>query len=201
MPPPPPPPPPPRSFSASSQAIHSIHNLHSPLDGHGSLSPSDTMHSDTYQKTWPKRQTQRARAHTIGPYPNNAQRPRLFDRGASVEIPIHKNPPETYTNYLSMSTSPIHPHQTPFIHTPVHDRTQDTLNPLLYQSSFIEQPTSSSVSWNNSPFYEDPSFMITPTTPSMFNASNVPHYYDMTSINSSKISAATRNRHLEAHDL
>ncbi|KAI8346896.1 hypothetical protein EDC96DRAFT_468244 [Choanephora cucurbitarum] len=174
MPPPPPPPPPPPSYS-TSQAIHPMHNLHSPLDP---LSPSDTMR---YQK----KHSQRTRAHTIGPYPNNAQRPRQLDRGASVEIPAHKALPNNYTNLLNMSTSPIHPHQTP-LYTPV----QDSINPFLYQSSpsaFIEQPNS--VHWNNLPLYENTSFMITPTTPSMFNTANVPQYYDMTSINHSKISA------------
>ena len=78
-----------------------MHNLHSPLDEHNPLSPSDTMRSNQYQRAWPKKHSQRTRAHTIGPYPNNAQRPRQLDRGASVEIPAHKALPNNYTNLLT----------------------------------------------------------------------------------------------------
>lgn len=117
---PPPPPPPPTAAAATS--------VTSSLDG--SISPSDTMRSDPHS-FWSKKQVhqQRARAHTIGPYPSSSfdfHRPRLFDRGASAELSSNKNhfiPPtssslnttfqqdqqENYTSMLNNINTPTLP--------------------------------------------------------------------------------------------
>jgi hypothetical protein len=119
----PPPPPPPPAASVTS------------LDENGSISPSDTMRSDPHG-FWSKKQIhqQRARAHTIGPYPSSSfdlhrqqQRPKVFDRGASAELSSNKThfmppsssslntaypqqePQENYTNMLNNLNTPTLP--------------------------------------------------------------------------------------------
>lgn len=79
---PPPPPPPPHAAAAAAAAAIIDENG-------GSISPSDTLKSDPYSH-WSKKEIhqQRARAHTIGPYPSNVHHHsnnKQF-RGSSVEL-------------------------------------------------------------------------------------------------------------------
>ncbi|KAI8083402.1 uncharacterized protein B0P05DRAFT_489148 [Gilbertella persicaria] len=197
MPPPPPPPP----INAAAAAATAMAGLHSPTEN-GSISPSDTMRSDPYSFMWSKKQIhqQRARAHTIGPYP--IERPRLFDRGNSVELST-LNKTENFTSLLNTTTtasastidttasiSPSQQHQ--FANISIHEQSQNAVNPFLYQTTphpLFGQNQPQQLAWSDLPFYEDPSLMITPTTPSMFNTNNVP-IYDMTPLSQyHKISA------------
>ncbi|CAO3636234.1 unnamed protein product [Mucor hiemalis] len=181
--PPPPPPPPARSES---------------------ISPTTTT-SSSGGPLWSKKQVhqQRARAHTIGPYypsmlqqqqEQHQQQQLQHDRGNSVEvssfhnnkIPFHINtnfhPQDSnFTNVLNSPTSSTtqlqHDHQ--FSNLTIQD------NPpfLPFQSnppSFFEGQQPQQLAWTDLPFYQDPTAMMTPTTPSnnMFTSPilHQPHY-------------------------
>ncbi|KAL9552338.1 hypothetical protein MBANPS3_003824 [Mucor bainieri] len=175
---PPPPPPPPHSVAAAIMD-----------DTTGSISPSDTLKSDPYSQ-WSKKEIhqQRARAHTIGPYPSNFQHQsnnsKQF-RGSSAEL-SNKNPMIPLSintsniveniNYTSMmnTASSLSPSQhEQFASLTVQDLPFYDQQPHLQQQQQQQQQhNQQQLTWTDLPFYEDTSLMMTPTTPSIFTANN-----------------------------
>ncbi|KAF1806217.1 hypothetical protein FB192DRAFT_1003673 [Mucor lusitanicus] len=178
---PPPPPPPPHSIAAAIVD-----------DTTGSISPSDTLKSDPYSQ-WSKKEVhqQRARAHTIGPYPSNFQHQSNSNkqfRGSSAEL-SNKNPMIPLSintsniveniNYTSMmnTASSLSPNQhEQFANLTVQDLSFYDQHPHLQQQQQQQQQhhhhQQEPLTWTDLPFYEDPSLMMTPTTPSIFTANN-----------------------------
>ncbi|KAG2201254.1 hypothetical protein INT47_006757 [Mucor saturninus] len=139
---PPPPPPPPTS------------------NENGSISPSSSDHS-----LWSSSKKPRTRAHTIGPSMIQ-QRPRLFDRGNSVEmIPNYAT---NYTHMLNTTTNLASCSPPNFSNLSVGDTLLPYQTPTSFFDTDVSQPQPSSLTWTDLPFYQDPTMMMTPTTPSMF---------------------------------
>ncbi|CAO3613088.1 unnamed protein product [Mucor fragilis] len=196
---PPPPPPPPHSVAAAIAD-----------DTNGSISPSDTLKSDPYSQ-WSKKEVhqQRARAHTIGPYPSNFQYQSSSSskqfRGSSAEL-SNKNPMIPLTintsniveniNYTSMmnTASSLSPSQhEQFANLTVQDLSFYDQHPHFQQQHQHQHQQQQQLTWTDLPFYEDPSLMMTPTTPSIFTANNNNNTYDIPSASTATTTAPTTN--------
>ncbi|CAO0799137.1 unnamed protein product [Mucor circinelloides] len=188
---PPPPPPPPHSIATAIMD-----------DSTGSISPSDTLKSDPYSQ-WSKKEVhqQRARAHTIGPYPSNFQyqsSSKQF-RGSSAELsnknpmlPLSINTSNTVENinYTSMmnTASSLSPSQNEqFANLTVQDLSFYDQHSHIQQQ---QQQQQQQLTWTDLPFYEDPSLMMTPTTPSIFTANNN-NTYDIPSASTATTTTTT----------
>ncbi|CEP07836.1 hypothetical protein [Parasitella parasitica] len=167
---PPPPPPPPHSIAATNRVD----------ENGGSISPSDTLKSDLYSQ-WSEKEIhqQRARAHTIGPYPSNFyQQSNKQFRGSSAElsnknlmIPFNVNTSNiieniNYTNMMNNASSLSPAQHEQFANLTVQD--------LLFNQQHQQQQQ---LAWTELPFYEDPSLMMTSTTPSMFPTNSINNTY------------------------